>query len=416
MRSPFKFILPIIVVLGGLGAARFLMVTAPETERTERQDEGTLVEVATLETETRPLNVLALGQAVPAQQLRLQPQVSGIVEFVHPEFRPGGGIISAGEELIRIDQSEYRQMVNQADAERDQARALVEVEEGRGTVARREYDLFREDLPDDEGGRALVLREPQQREAEARVEMAGARLRLARLNLERTTIDAPFDLVVREEQVEVGQLVGPGSPLATLVGVDAYWVQVSLPVSDLPRIRIPESLNERGSEATIWQENSMGTARWDGHVVGLMADLDPVGRMARVIVQVEDPLHRRSEGSRLILGSFVHVEIQGDLPREIIDVPRDWLYEGERLLVMQPDDTLQIRPINIIWRGPDTVYVDAGVTPQDRIITTRLSVPVEGMALRLADEGTGEAAPPIEAATNTEAAVEDASTQGASID
>ena len=73
-----------------------------------------------------------------------------------------------------------------------------------------------------------MLREPQRLAAEARVQSARAAVEQARVDLGRTVIRAPFDAQVLSREVEIGSQVSPGDPLARLVGVDRYWVEISL--------------------------------------------------------------------------------------------------------------------------------------------------------------------------------------------
>ena len=89
-------------------------------------------------------------------------------------------------------------------------------------------------------------------------------------------------------------------------------------------------------------------ASWPGRVLRLLPNLDPAGRMARVLVEVDDPLGLRGEGSGdsdglpLFADSFVHVEIEGRSVIPAIEIPREWLHEGHRVYVMTDERTLAI--------------------------------------------------------------------------
>ena len=82
--------------------------------------------------------------------------------------------------------------------------------------------------------RAAVL------EAEARLPVQRAARDQAAATLEKTIVRAPFDAIVQSENVDIGQLVGPSGPVATLIGTETFWVRVSIPIEQLAWLRFPE--------------------------------------------------------------------------------------------------------------------------------------------------------------------------------
>lgn len=406
MKKVLRFVLPLVVLVGGVMIARYLISTAPEAERAEEPDRGALVRVEAVHRTPQRIDIEAQGEVVASREAILTSQVAGRIEWQHPNLVQGG-LLSQGEEVVRIERQEYRYMVDQAEASLDEARAMVEVEEGRQTIASREYDLFRGEVAMDEEQRSLVLREPQERQARARVDAAESQLGMARLALRRASIEAPFNAYVRAEQVEEGQAVGPQTPIATLVGTDTFWVRVSLPVDQLARIRVPGANATEGSAAVITQDLGNHSVSWEGRVIRLLPDLDPVGRMARLLVEIADPLHltgNREEAADthdalpLLVGSFVQVVFEGHDVVDLIEVPRAWVHEGDRVFVMSEDGTLDIRHADVVWGRRDSVLVSDGLEDGDRVVRSHIGVPVQGMALRLTEEpvggeGTGSSAP-----------------------
>lgn len=384
-----KYILPFIVLFGAVQVTRQLIASRPSPQRQERPNVGVLVELQSIERTSQRLDVQAQGTVVPSRQLVLQPQVTGRVVWQSEELNPGG-FFSEDDDILRIERSDYSILVDISRAELERARVAVELEEGRGTIARREWELFQDEVERSDVGRSLALREPQLRDANQMVELAEARLSQARLNLRRTTVSAPFNGYIQSEMVEVGQLVGPTSPLATLIGTDEFWVQVSVPVDRLSLIDVPQGDSGVGSRATVWHEVGGERVEYEGHVVRLLPDLDPVGRMARILVAIDDPMGvDAAEGVRgqpLLLGTFVNVEIEGNSVRDVIEVPRLAIREGDRVFVRTEERTLDIRTVDILWRRPHSVLVSSGLEDGEEIIVSRLGAPIQGMSLRTADE------------------------------
>jgi len=188
--------------------------------------------------------------------------------------------------------------------------------------------------------------------------------------------------------VDIGAQVSTGVALASLVGTDEYWIELSVPVDELRWIGIPGFNSAEGSPARVYHEAAWraGTHR-PGRVVRLMTDIEPEGRMARLLVSVEDPLllNGTREGQPLILGSYVRVEVEGAPLAGVFRVPRTAVHNGNEVWVMNPEGLLDIRTVRIAWSGNEEVYVSDGLEDGEQIVTSDLAAPVQGMALRTAD-------------------------------
>ena len=90
-----------------------------------------------------------------------------------------------------------------------------------------------------------------------------------------------------------------GTPLAKLVGTDTFWVNVSLPVDKLRWISIPVINSDQGSAVKITYETGWGKDVYRvGTVKRLQAELEPEGRMAKLIVEVDDPLSLKTRNKK----------------------------------------------------------------------------------------------------------------------
>lgn len=390
-RPVLKTVLPVVATAAGVAVMLVLIRTKPTPPRQERGADGVLVTTETLTKSTHEVNVVAQGQVVPARQLVLAPEVSGRVQWQSPELVPGGRF-EAGAPVVRLDPRDYRLQVEARRADVQRAQLELQLERGRQQVAAREWQVFGEDAESADEGAALALRRPQLQTAQVALEAAQSAAEQARLALSRTTVRAPFAAMVVTKSAEVGQLVGPSAPLATLVGTDEFWVQVSIPVEHLAAIRV-EARDGEGSRARVWQEVSGQRIERDGRVLRLLPDVDPVGAMARVLVAIEDPLgltREEDDPLPMLLGTTVTVEIAAEPLRDVIAVPRQAVRQGDRAFVMNPDGTLAIRDLVVAWRGEDALLVRDGVREGERLVTSRIPIPVEGMALRVAEASAAQ--------------------------
>ena len=386
----------VIVVVGGFGAVH-LVRTAPEAEQKPRRAAATPVQIRRTTPATEQVVIQAMGTVIAAKEVVLQPQVSGVVQDVHPALKPGGRI-TAGEELVRIDSSDYKVAMRQAEA------ALARAEAERQNA---EFELRRVlALEERQATNEKELNNARTAVAATQADFASrqAALEKAKLDLSRTTLRAPFSCLIVDEDVDVGSLVTPQTPLATLVGTDEYWVQAALPVEQLRWIHAPAAEDDAGSAARVTQR--LGTdeaAEWDGRVVRLLGDLEPQGRMARVLISIMNPLGTAgaSDGRPpLLIGSYVDVAIAGREIRDVVAVKREELRDGDTVWIMNGKDQLEIRKVELAYRGREQVLVRHGLPAGERLITTDLPSPVPGMSLREIDEGGS----PTEMATGADPA------------
>lgn len=379
-RIQFAVLLPFLLLTAGLIVGAVLVWTGPTTQPEEKTSGAKIVRTMLVSPRNENVAVTAYGPVIPAEKVTIKPQVGGRIIRYHESLVPGG-FIRKGEELIGIDPSDYQLDLAEQESALEQARFEQAVEEGRQVVAQREWQLLEGDLSNSEVNRSLVLREPHLRRTEAMMRAATNEIARARLALLRTSVAAPFNAMVLEEAVEEGQLVEPGDDIATLVGTDEFWVQVALPVSDLLHIRLPAP-DAPGASARVYLDTGNGhPLSWPGTVVRLLSDLETTGRMARVLVRVKDPLALDSGAAKLplLLGSYVRVEIDAGTLNDVLVVPRSALREGERIWVVDANNELQIRDVEILWTRQDSVLVANVIKPGERLIISGLKTALPGM-------------------------------------
>jgi len=383
-RILLRFFLPLLVLAAAGLIAAWMLSHPPAARRPPPPAKSTLAEVTTIRFGKHPVALRAMGKVSAAQELDLRPRIKGEVRFLSKDLVPGG-LVRAGDLLLRIDPRDYRLAVRQAESALAQARANLTVEEGKGVVARKEYEVLGQSVKKDD--LELVLRQPQLATARAAVEAAQAARDRARLDLERTTIRAPFNAVVQTRSVDLGAHVTELSSLARLIGTDLFWVQLLVPVDQLRWVRVPSATSPEGSRVRIFDAAAWGNDRSrEGRVLRLAPDLEEKGRMARLIVGVEDPLARLEAHAgepRLLIGSYVEAAIAGgELPRAAV-LSRRLLRDGDKVWVYA-DGRLAIRAVTIAHRDPREVLVTSGIEEGERIVTSDLSTPVQGMRLELA--------------------------------
>jgi len=382
----FRALLCGIIIAGGVWSASYLTRSTPKANRQPPAKIIPRVQVQTLVPTNQTIIIKATGTVVPAKKITLKSPVAGEVIKTNPEFSKGG-FLKKNTLVLRVDDTDYQLALVRKQSEMVSARYAIALEQGRQEVARREWALINQNQSS--GDDELALRKPHLEKVQADLTAAGAGIKQAKLNLQRTQIHSPFNAIVLAKHVETGSQLTVHEPLADLVGTDEYWAQVSIPADRLKWISIPVSREKAGSAARVIYRD----AERSGSVIKLLGDLEPQGRMARLLIAIKDPLGLKQLGLKqsdthrppLLIGEYVQVEIAGKQMDNIYRIPRAALRNNTHLWIADKDKKLKIRPVETIWRDTDAVFIQSGLKTGEQLIMSDLSTPIAGMPLHLVE-------------------------------
>lgn len=363
-----------------------IFMTEPEAQREGATIQtAMLVDVVQVSQGNYTPVVIATGNVQAAKDITLSTQVGGEVVEISENFIPGA-FVKEGDVLLQINPADYRNTLQLRKSDLQLAQADLRIEMGRQDVARKDFELIGQEMTPD--NQALVLREPQLEAAKASVAAAEAAVQQARLNLQRTTIRAPFDAHIITRNANVGSQLAPGSELGRLVGMDEYWVVANVPVAKVSWLTFEENGANPGSEVKIFNNTSwFGGQYRRGSLFQLVGALDAATRLARVLISVPDPLAYETNNDTippLMIGTFVEAHIQAREIKNVIRLNRDYLRKGKTVWVME-DGKLDIREVDILFQDAEYAYIRKGLSDKDKVVTTDLSTVVEGSGLRMAE-------------------------------
>ena len=112
-----------------------------------------------------------------------------------------------------------------------------------------------------------------------------------------------------------------------------------------------------------------------------LGSLEEKGRMARLLVEVKDPLCIQPESAELkplLLGEYVRAEIEGSRVENVHMIPRLALRENSSVWIAK-DGKLDIREVEVLWRDSDQVMVHNGIDDGELLIVSDLTAPIHGM-------------------------------------
>jgi RND family efflux transporter MFP subunit len=378
-------VVPLVILFVGFLAIRILVFTAPKTEPVERPERAPLVRVQVVAPEPIEFVVRAHGTVVPRRQGDLVPQVAGLVTWVSPVLA-SGGFFGEGEALLKIDPADYE----------------VELEAARASVARAEseFDRSKKELARQKrlADRSVASEtnyddaRNAERVAQAVLREARARLDRAQRDIERTTLLAPYTGRVRQADVDVGQFVARGAPIGKIYSVDQ--AEVRLPIADeelrfldLPLLFREEGTESQGPEARLHARFAGEERSWVGRVVRTEGEIDPKTRMVHVIVRVEDPYGRAAgagerRGPPLAVGLFVEAELLGRRVEDAVELPRSALRDETSVLVVDDDERMRTRNVEVLRLDGDRVVIGSGLAPGERVVVSPIQIVMEGMKVR----------------------------------
>ncbi|HIA50284.1 MAG TPA: efflux RND transporter periplasmic adaptor subunit, partial [Acidobacteria bacterium] len=316
----------------------------------------------------------------PRTESQLVSEVSGRIVEVSPSF-VAGGFFEAGDILFKTDPHDYEQTLVQRKAEIENARLRILQEEAEAEVAQWGWDRIGSGQ-----ARPLTLREPQIASARAELAAAEANLKTAQRNLERTEVRAPYAGRVREKNVDVGQFVTVGAPVARIYAVDAAEVRLPLPDEDLAYLDLPlnyrgESGRIRGPVVTLRAGFAGRIHEWQGRIVRTEGEIDPRTRMVHVVAEVPDPYGRGPDPTRppLAAGMFVEAEIVGRTVENVAVVPRAALRSPGQVLIVDADSRLRFRDVDVLRATTDELFILDGLETGDRVNISPVEVVSDGM-------------------------------------
>ncbi|MFQ5524862.1 MAG: efflux RND transporter periplasmic adaptor subunit [Thermoanaerobaculia bacterium] len=379
MTKRFRVLLPILVILGSVAVAAMIVRARPAVERIEARAQPPLVRVIQVTREAIPLNVTSSGVVKAASQSTLVAQVGARVASLSADFAEGS-FFRKGQVLARLDPRDFELAVTQAEARVAQAEVQLEREQAEVEMAIEEWTELGSGEP-----ATLVLREPQLAQARAEVKASRASLEQARLQLERSVIRAPYAGRVQRKLVDVGQYVNPGSPLAEVYSTDRAEIDLKVPQDELAFLQV--SLGRpSGPQPAVRLNGRIGTTSvsWPARIVRTGSQIDPQTRMVSLIAEIDDPFSLAdSHTAPLPMGLYLDAEIAGRTADDAIALPRAALRDDYRVLVVDPDNRLDIRDVEILRIGTREVVVTAGLESGEQVCISPLTAVIEGMRVRV---------------------------------
>ena len=377
MRNVIKTLVTIGVLLFSILLAYGLVATSPVPEQKVPEELVKTIRVVQAIPAKINLEVESQGTVVPHKQSELVPEVNGRVSWMSPSMIVGG-FFKKGDILLKIDSGDYVASVERASAKL--SRASAEEELARFELGRMQ-ELIKRKLTS-QSSLESVLR--NHRIAEAALQESLINHRQAKRDLQRTEIRAPYDGLVRSEKVDLGQYLNKGQSVASIYA--SASAEIRLPLADRQLAFLDLPLGHKGelSDAiapTVNIYTNYGGKRYDWHgtLVRTESEIDSRTRMVTAVVRVHN--YENPEKPDLPIGLFVNATITGKSVANIISLPRAALRNQNQILVVDEENKIQYRTVEIMRSERDHILIAAGVDQGELVNISPIQTVIEGMSV-----------------------------------
>jgi membrane fusion protein (multidrug efflux system) len=286
----------------------------------------------------------AIGTLVAVRGVSLSAELPGTVREIGFE---SGSTVKRGSVLVKLDTSSEEAQLAAALADASLAKLNLE----RARSLRRGEANAPADLD----------------AAEARAKQAAATVAALRATIAKKTIRAPFDGRIAIRPVELGQVVAPGTPIASLQSVSPIHAEFWLPQQALADLKDGQRVRLR---TDIFPD-----ARWDGEITTVNPEVDVATRNVRVRATFEN------RDGRLRPGMFANVEVLSSQERPLLVMPATaalFAPYGDSVFVIEekqdgagsPTAIARQRFVRLGERRGDFVEVVSGLSAGETIVSS----------------------------------------------
>ena len=386
-NTAIKAIITIAVLLAAVAAAAGIIMSRPMPEQLTVSETTSAIRAMTVVKESLRLKIRAEGTVTPKTQTNVIPEIKGRVTWISPNLVVGG-YFQAGDLLVTIDAADYEARTGLAQAQL--LRAEAELEHKRFELQRLQT-LIKDNLVSqsnlENAARAHKI-------AKANVIESKINLAQAERDLSRTKITAPFEGMVRSESIDIGQFVQQGAPIASIYASDA--VEVRLPIVNAQLAYLDPANLQRGELDPATAPMIRLTARyagtsfvWRGQLARTEGEIDAQSRMITAVARVRQD-NQSPDVPPLQVGAFVAAEIEGQYLNDIVRLPRAALRPNSQVLIIDGDNRLRFRAVNVLRLENDFVLIDSGLESGEVVNLSPIQTVVDGMRVSLTFEPTAD--------------------------
>lgn len=322
------------------------------------------------------VKIKSTGTTTPITQTILTSEVGGEVIYRSKKFSEGSSVI-IGEILAKIDDTDLQLQYKNALLQLASAEVQFAVQQAEAEIAQEAWKQVGEGAAQD-----LTVKKPQLKQAKAALEVAKAQVQSAEKKLNKTEITAPYTGRIKDLNIDLGSTILPGQPVGSMYTSNEIEVTLSIKDSDLQFLDIPmdgRKLNPDQKSLVVIKSLYKGEMQeWSGNLERVDGVIDPMTRMIKLIANFKNNFIEDTKPI-LPIGLFVEAEVSGKRLIDVFMIPNTALTPNGELLVVNQDNTLEIRKVKIIIKMKDHMIVKKEMKAGERVVVSKLSIATNGM-------------------------------------
>ncbi len=321
-----------------------------------------------------------LGTVQAFYTVKVTARVDGQLETV--AFTEGE-TLKKGQLLAQIDPRPFKAALDLALAQRAKDEAIL-------SNAQRDMDRYLLLAPQDLASKQTVdTQRATLAQAQAQLKGDDATIENARTQLSYTTITAPINGRTGIRQVDPGNIVHATDTagIVVMTQIQPISVMFTLPEDEVPKMT--EALSN-GPTTVVALAREDGTVLDSGTVALLDNQIDQTTGTIRV--KATFPNTRQ----RLWPGEFVSARVLVNVHKQALTIPPAALQRGPDGMfayVIDANSTVSVRPLKVTLLDENTVIVDAGLKPDERVATSNVYRLEPGTRVRINGAAQGPARP-----------------------
>lgn len=362
MENKFKKIgLPIIVLLVGFLSFKLLGSLKGKPQSEGLKEKIFLVDYDRVNSSKERFEIKSNGFISPKYRVNLTAKVGGEIIYLSEKFEKGG-FFKKGEIIAKVDPSDYRLRLSSAEVAVENGKLNLLLEEKNGRIAKDEWSSFSKENPNLKADK-LTLREPQLAVAKANLKSAEAQLQLAKLNLDRTIIRAPYNCFIGKRDLSLGQFISPGIAIGSI-----YSEELSITTS-LKKDQL-KWVDKDSSEVII----SAGDIKLNGEISSISRQIETGSRMVDIVIELDD-------SSNLLYNQYCDITIYSKDMEDLYAISR-YLIDGNNMVKIVMDGISSSKKVDLIRSDGDLAYV-RGLEDGDMVITTKMDNLFDGTKVKI---------------------------------
>jgi membrane fusion protein, multidrug efflux system len=304
-----------------------------------------------------PIYLTGVGTVIAYNTDVVRAQIQG--QIISINFTEGQ-TVHAGDLLAQIDPRPYQALIDQytGNLQRDQAQ-----------LKNAQINLTRYTTLGDKGWATPQLVETQQAqvgELQAAIKSDQALIDAANVQLSYTRLTSPINGVVGIRQIDVGNIISPSNTNGLVVITQLHPISLifTLPETSLPQIQ--EQQQKSKTELAVLAYNQDNTIRLDQGVLGLVNN-----EILQTTGSIQLKANFDNKLNRLWPGELVNARLLVDVRHNGLTVPASVVQQGPKgpyAYVVNPDNTVAIRPIKIAQISDGQALVDSGLEANEQVV------------------------------------------------